>query len=215
MALSSLHRDALHGPRNVIPNGGCDEQSFRGTAVASPSRSFETLSDAWAKAFSYIEKLTELNLRAFKSTLAENQAVANAAVSTHDTQALYALQARRAQAVVEEAQSYWRHVYNITSSVQVDLAASVEARFRQRQRDVQAMVDAVANSAPVGSEAAVNALQSAVTTASEATRATIEASKKAAQRALEIAEKNANAVASASARAATQAVEQAGVVTKK
>ena len=115
-------------------------------AVASQRVTFESLSDVWAKTFGCVEKLTELNLRAFQSTLAENQAVARAALSSKDAHVLFTLQARRAQ------------------------------------RDAQAFVDTVATNAPAGSEAAVSALQSAVTTAGEATSATIEASKKATHR---------------------------------
>jgi phasin family protein len=67
----------------------------------------------WTKAFGCIEKLTELNLRAVKSTLAENQAIASVALSTKDPQELIALHAKRAQAAMEETQSYWRHLSNI------------------------------------------------------------------------------------------------------
>jgi len=169
----------------------------------------------WAKAFGCIEKLTELNLRAVKSTLAKNQAIANMAVSTKDPQELFALHTQRAQAAMEEAQSYWRHVSNIVFNTQVELAASAEAQFRRRQHDTQAFVDTVANNAPAGSEAAVSALQSAVTAAGEATSATIEASKQAPEHAREIAESNVNAAASASNRASRQAVEQVRPATKK
>ena len=63
--------------------------------VASQRASFETLSDVWAKAFGCIEKLTGLNVRAVKSTLAENQAIASAALSTNDPQELFALHAKQ------------------------------------------------------------------------------------------------------------------------
>ncbi|TCG03644.1 phasin, partial [Paraburkholderia steynii] len=92
-------------------------------AVASQRATFETLSDVWTKAFGCIEKLNELNLRAYNSTLAENQAIASAAMSTKDPQELFVLQAKRAQAAMQEAQSYWRHVYNILFSAQADLAS--------------------------------------------------------------------------------------------
>jgi phasin family protein len=184
-------------------------------AVASQRASIETLSNVWTKAFGCIEKLTELNLRAAKSTLAENQAIASAALSTKDPQALFALHAKRAQAAMEEAQSYWRHVYNIMVGAQVELTANVEAQFKQRQHDAQVFVDTVASNAPAGSEAAVNALQTAVAAASEAASATIEASKKAAEQVLEIAENNVNAATSASNRATKHAVEQVRPATKK
>jgi phasin family protein len=184
-------------------------------AVASQRASLETLSDVWTKAFGCIEKLTELNLRAVKSTLAENQAIASVALSTKDPQELFALHAKRAQAAMEEAQSYWRHVSNIMFNTQVELAASAEAQFRQRQHDTQAFVDTVANNAPAGSEAAVSALQSAVTAASDATNATIGASNRAAEQALKSAANNVDAAASASNRMAKQAVEQVKAATKK
>ena len=45
-----------------------------------------------------------------KRLLAENQAIASMALSTKvDPQELFILQAKRAQAAMEEAQSYWRH----------------------------------------------------------------------------------------------------------
>jgi phasin family protein len=184
-------------------------------AVAARRAGLETLSDVWTKAFGCIEKLTELNLWAVKSTLAENQAIASMALSTKDPQELFALHAKRAQAAMEEAQSYWRHVSNIMFNTQVELAASAETQFRQRQHDAQAFVDTVASNAPTGSEVAVSALQSAVTAAGEATGATIEASKKATEQAREIAESNLNAAASASSSATRLAVEQTRPATKK
>jgi phasin family protein len=184
-------------------------------AVASQRAGIETLSDVWTRTFGCIEKLTELNLRACKSTLAENQAIAVAVLSTKDPQELFALQAKRTQAAMDEARSYWRHVSNIMFNTQAELAATAEAQFRQRQHDAQAFVDTIATSAPVGSEAAVNALQSAVTAASEATNATIQASKKAAKQALEIAENNVAAAASAANGASRQDVEQEKAAAKK
>ncbi|MGF6859157.1 TIGR01841 family phasin [Paraburkholderia sp. CI3] len=135
----------------------------------------------------------ELNLRAAKSTLSENQAIISTALSTKDPQELFALQAKRAQAAMEEAQSYWRHVYNIMFSAQAELATSAEAQFRRQQRNTQALVDTVASNAPAGSEPAMNALQSAVTAASEATDAR------------EIAEDNIEAATSATNKATQQA----------
>jgi len=183
--------------------------------IASQRASFETPSTVWTKAFGCIEKLTELNLRAAKSTLAENQAIASAALSTNDPQELFALHAKRTQAAMEEAQSYWRHVSNIMFNTQAELAATAVAQFKARLRDTQTFVDTVASNAPSGTEAAVNALQTAVTAASEATSATIEASKKAAEQAVEIAENNIDAAASASNRVTRQAGEQVKAATKK
>src|ERR1700751_4456804 len=112
--------------------------------VASQRASFETLPDVWTKAFGCIEKLTELNVRAVKSTLAENQAIASMALSIKDPQELFVLQAKRTQAAMEEAQSYWRHVSNILFNTQAELAATAVAQFKARLRDTQTFVDTVA-----------------------------------------------------------------------
>ena len=85
-----------------------------------------------------------------------------ATLSSKHPQELFALQTQRAQAAMEEAQLYWRHVYNIMVGAQAELTANVEAQFKQRQHDAQVFVDTVASNAPAGSEAAVNALQTAV-----------------------------------------------------
>jgi phasin family protein len=183
--------------------------------VASQRASLEALSDVWTKAFGCIEKLTELSLRAVKSTLAENQAIANLALSTKDPQELFVLQARRAQVAMREAQSYWRHVSTILFSTQAELAASAEAQLKQQQQKTQALVDTVASNAPAGSEAAVSVMQSAVTAASEATGATIEAGKKAAEQAREIAEDNIQAATSATNKAPQQAVEKVRTPTRR
>jgi hypothetical protein len=53
-------------------------------AVALQRASFEILSDVWTKAFDCIEKLTELNLRAVKSTLSENEVITSMALSAKD-----------------------------------------------------------------------------------------------------------------------------------
>lgn len=183
--------------------------------VALQRASLETLSDVWTKAFGCIEKLTELNLRAVKSTLAENQAIADLALSTKAPQELFVLQARRTQAAMQEAQSYWRHVSTIMFSTQAELAASAEAQLKQQQQKTQASVDTVASNAPAGSEAAVGAMQSAGTATSEATGATIEAGKKAAEQALEITEDNVGAATSATNKATLQAVEKVRTPTKR
>ncbi|REG60773.1 phasin family protein [Paraburkholderia sp. BL6669N2] len=183
--------------------------------VALQRASLETLSDVWTKAFGCIEKLTELNVRAVKSTLAENQAIADLALSTKDPQELFALQARRAQAAMQEAQSYWRHVSTIVYGTQAELAASAEAQLKQQQQKTQALVDTVATNASAGSEAAVSVMQSAVTAGSEATDGTIEAGKKAAEQAPEIAEDYIEAATSATNKATQQAVEQVKTARKR
>src|SRR5260370_2707662 len=76
-------------------------------------------------------------------------------------------QTSQAQLAIEKAQSYWRHVYEIISGTQTEFAALVEAKFKQRQNDARAFIDSLAKGAPAGSETAVAAWKTFITTASQ------------------------------------------------
>ncbi|NPT55434.1 TIGR01841 family phasin [Paraburkholderia elongata] len=152
------------------------------------------------KAFDGIEKLAELNVQAVKSSLAENQEILVKAFSGGEPHALFAQQASHAQPTIEKAQSYWRHVCEIISSTQAEFAAVAEAQLKQSQQDALAFVDSLAKKAPAGSETAVAAWKTFITTANETANTTYEAAKKAAKQAVETAESNISTVASASAK---------------
>jgi phasin family protein len=167
---------------------------------------FETISGLLNKFFGGIEKLVELNLQVVKSTLTENQEITAKAFSVKDPQDLFALQASYTQSVTDKAQSYGRNVYEIISSTQGEFAAAAEAQFQQYYRETQEFVDKFAKYAPAGSETAVAAWKTFITTASETASTTYEAAKSATKQAVEIAESNVSAASSASAKRTRQAV---------
>ncbi|QCP48309.1 phasin family protein [Trinickia violacea] len=177
------------------------------TQKASLDRTFGLLN----KAIAGFQKFVSLNRQEFKSTLAENQEIAAKALSVKDLQELLALQASQVQLAVEKAQSYWRHVYEITAIAQAEFTETIEAQFNRYPRDVQAFIDNLAKNAPTGSEAVLSASRSVMETVSSAS----EAARKAAKLAVETAENNVSAALDAPTRSARPDVEQTETDEKK
>ncbi|MCF2134127.1 MULTISPECIES: phasin family protein [Burkholderiaceae] len=163
------------------------------------------------KAFEGAEKLVELNLKAAKATLAESQENAHRMLSVKDAQELLSLQTSLGQPAAEKVLSYGHHLYEIASATQAEFVRVAEAQYEEQNRNVQALVDNVAKTAPAGSETVVSVLKSAITAANT----TYETVQKATKQAVEIAESNFNAAATAASKAAQQAAAQASRTAKK
>jgi phasin family protein len=182
--------------------------------IAAQKAGFETIFSLFTKAFEGTEKLVELNVQAVKSTLAEHQEILAKAFLVKELHELFALNGGQTQSVIENAQSYWRQVYEIISGTQGGFAAAAEAQLQQHYRETQEFVDKLANNAPAGSETAVAAWKAFIKTASETASTTYEAAKKATKQAVEIAESNVSAASSASAKRTRQAVVPVEAVQK-
>jgi len=157
------------------------------------------------------QKLVGLNLQAVKSMLFESQDAVRGALSVKDPQELAALQARLMQPTAEKVQSYSRQVLAIVAATQTEFAKVAEAQYEAHNRRAQTLVDSVAQSAPVGSEAAVAALKSTIT----ATNTFYETIHRTARHAVEVPESNFNAAAAAASKATQHAVEQASRAASK
>jgi phasin family protein len=174
--------------------------------VAAQNAAFETMFGLAAKALESFEKLVDLNAQTVKSTLADHRDSVTKVFAVKDAQEFFALQATHAQQSVERAQAYWRHVYEIATSTQAELAAVAEARFKRSQHDAQTFVDGLAKNAPAGSDVVVSAWKSALGAAAESANSAYDAAKKAAQQAIDVAERNVSAASSASTEATRQVV---------
>jgi phasin family protein len=182
-------------------NGLAPEQT-----VAAQKAAFESMFGLAAKALESFEKLVDLNAQTVKSTLAEHQDSVTKVFAVKDAQEFFALQASHAQQSVERAQAYWRHVYEIVTSTQAELAAVAEAHFKQSRHDAQTFVDGLAKNAPAGSDVVVSAWKSALGAAAESANSAYDAAKKAAQQVIDLAERNVSAASSASTEATRQVV---------
>lgn len=173
---------------------------------AAHKANVETLFGLTNKAFEGVEKLVELNLQVAKATLSEAAANTQAALSVKDAQELLALQTSLLQPSAEKAAAYSRHLYDIATATNAEVAKVAESQFADVQSKFNAVVDTAAKNAPAGTENAVALVKSAVAAANNA----IENIQKAAKQASEVAEANFQAVTSTAVKAT-----QAGKTSKR
>ncbi len=164
---------------------------------AAHKANIETLFGLTNKAFEGVEKLVELNLQVAKATLAEAAENTQAALSVKDAQELLALQTSLLQPSAEKAAAYSRHLYDIATATNAEVAKVAEAQFAEVQTKFNAVVDTAAKNAPAGTENAVALVKSAVAAANNA----IENIQKAAKQATEVAEANFEAVTNTAVKA--------------
>ncbi|MDN3922809.1 phasin family protein [Roseateles violae] len=173
--------------------------------LAAQKANLETLFGLTNKAFEGVEKLVELNLQVAKTALGEAAETTRAALSVKDAQELLSLQASLLQPSAEKAASYSRHLYDIATATNAEVAKVAEAQLADVQQKFAAVVDTAAKNAPAGTENAVALVKSAVAAANNA----FESVQKATKQAAEVAEANFQA-ATAQAVKATQ-----GATTRK
>lgn len=142
------------------------------------------------KLFTGFEKMVELNMAASKAVMEESFAHAQAGLAAKDAAAFLALQTSAVSPVMGKCVSYSRHVQAIWADVAAEVTQSVEAKAAEGQKAVEGVIDNIAKNAPAGTETAVAALKSAVTTTQNA----MDAAKKATKQVVSMAEANATAI---------------------
>jgi phasin family protein len=160
--------------------------------------------------FSGFEKLVDLNLKALKATIDEVSATSQQVAGVKDAQEALSLSSGLVQPSAEKAMAYSKHVYDIVSTVQADLAKLSESHVAEGQKHVQDAIEQFTKNAPAGSEGAVAILKSSMAQASSA----YDSMTKAAKQAAEVAEKNLAAAANATFKAAGQAADAAKSATR-
>lgn len=159
-------------------------------------------------AFEGFQKLTELNLQAVRTSLAEGQENVQAVLAGKDLREVLTVQSNLGQPAAEKAVAYARHVYEIAASTQAELSKAVEAHYEQHNRNVQAFVDTFVKNAPAGSEALTALVQSSVAAASSTYQSFQDAAKQTAEVAKANFAKTAAAANSAAQHAAPRAAKQ-------
>jgi len=143
------------------------------------------------------ERIASLNLETARSVLEDSVSNAKALMGAKDPQEALSIQASLAQPSVEKAVAYSKSVYEISSETQEQLTKMVEAQFGDFQKNVAAMLEKAAKSAPAGSDVAVAAVQSAIAAANSA----FDNMRKTAKQVTEMAQSNVAAATSATAKA--------------
>lgn len=151
--------------------------------------------------FNGFEKLVDLNLKVMKASMDEASEKAHEAMTVKDAQEAVAMSSALVQPSAEKVMAYNKHVYDIVTGMQADLAKLVEGKMAESQKHMTDVIEQVTRNAPSGSEGAVSMLKSSLAQANAA----YESMTKAAKQAAEVAEKNIQAATTATLKAATDA----------
>ncbi|WP_250515358.1 phasin family protein [Caballeronia sp. INDeC2] len=169
--------------------------------IASQKAGVDTTFGLAAQAVGGFEKLIDLNVRTARTALDEHQALIAKALSARDPQEFFALQNQHLQNSAQRVQAYWTSVYEIATGVRGGYLETAQDQIEKSQRNVQALVESLVSSAPVGSEAVVTAWKTAIDAATQSANSAYEAAKKAAKQVVETAQNDATIASETAVRA--------------
>jgi phasin family protein len=159
--------------------------------------SLERFFDLSNKAVEGIGKLAALNLQTVRATLTDTFDLAQKSLSVKEPQAWLALQDSLAAPLADKVQTYGRQAFEIVLATQAEFARIGKAQYGAYGDQLKSVVKDVAKNAPAGSEAAMTALDSAIS----ATNTLYETLQSSGQQAIEVARSNLDMAAAASKRA--------------
>jgi len=114
------------------------------------------------------EKMLALNLSTAKSAIARGVEGATAVAGVRDMQELLALPTKYAETGVQSFVGYSRSVYEISAATQAQYSALAEEALAGYTKGLASWVEKASQSAPAGSEVAINAMKSTVAATSAA-----------------------------------------------
>ncbi|MBW7860457.1 MAG: TIGR01841 family phasin [Rhodocyclaceae bacterium] len=173
--------------------------------AATNKANVEALLTVANSAFASAERLAALNLNTARTLLEDTMANTKAVLGAKDVQELLTLQTSLAQPLVEKAVAYNRSVYEIATQNQEEISKLLEAQVSELNKNLAAVLDKAAKSAPAGSDVAVAAVKSAIAAANSA----YDSVSKAAKQVAEIAEANVAAATNATVKAVSTAAKAA------
>jgi phasin family protein len=147
------------------------------------------------------EKLVKFNLDATKAAFAQSVEGAQAVAGVKDVQDLVALRTKMAEAQMQTAMGYSRHLYEMATEAQAQYSALAEEAFAVYTKGVAGWVDSASKSAPAGSDSAFNAFRSTIA----ATTAAFDQFQKASKQVVSIADANVRAAAATATKATAKA----------
>jgi len=114
------------------------------------------------------EKVLKLNLNTAKQAIAQSVEGASAVAAVKDVQELIALPTKYAESGVQSVVGYSRSLYEISSEAQSQFSALAEEALAGYTKGLASWVEKASQSAPAGSEVAINAMKSTVAATSAA-----------------------------------------------
>lgn len=154
--------------------------------AAAQKANLETLSSLTNQALKSIEKLVELNMHIAKQSLGDSLSNAKKAIEVKDIQQLLAHQAETVKPMAEKIMAYSRHLYDLAYETQANFTQSAEKEMQASQDKINHLVEDWTKNAPIGSDAAMQAMKHAIASASNV----FETSQKAVKHAVELAQSN-------------------------
>lgn len=151
------------------------------------------------------QKLSELGVHAMKESVADCQRNTHKALAASSAQELFALQASLIEPAAEKARNYLRQTQEIAAAARADFQKMAEVQYESTLRHMRQAFDSLSQNAPAGSENALNAWQSAVTS----TAAFYESMQQATRHAIEFTGNHVMNAATAASGAAQKASAQA------
>jgi phasin family protein len=172
--------------------------------AASQQASLDAFFELGSKLFDGVEKLVVLNVQTVKSTLAEAQASAMKTTGASASHQWLVPQPEFVNGVsTEKWSSYGRHLLDIASTTQAELAQVMQTQYNQYCSRMQSLVEEAVKRAPAGSEAAIVAWKSAI----GATSSLYDRLQKTQQQAAEVAQSNLSALTATASKSVRRSVE--------
>jgi phasin family protein len=111
------------------------------------------------------EKVIDLNMTAAKTSMEESVVGARQLLGSKDAQEAVGFVAALPQPTVTKMVAYFRHLTTIANEAQSEVTRATEEQFAEMGRQVLGVMEQAFRNAPAGSENALAAVRSAITTA--------------------------------------------------
>lgn len=172
---------------------------------AAQAASLDAACGLTAKTLDVCLKLSELGVAAMKANVADYQENVRKALAANGAQELFAVQASAIEPAAERARSFMQQAHEITASARADIQKMFEAQYALHMRNMEQAFDSLSQSAPAGSQNALNAWQSAMTS----TAAFYESMQQATRHAIQFTENRAIGAATTASSTAQKASARA------
>lgn len=112
--------------------------------------------------FSAFERLAQLNIDSAKEVIADTAEHVKTLLDAKDPQDLIKLNAAYTQPALAKAVTYGKSVYDVATQTQQSVTGLVESHTAEVNRNVVSLLDTIAKNSPVGGDAALGAVKSAI-----------------------------------------------------
>lgn len=161
----------------------------------------ESMQALAAKSMAGLEKLAELQMAAAKSTFEDASEQMKALFSVKDIKEFTDIANTAAQPAADKVNAYAQHVYAIATETGSEVAKIVEKHLAEGNHQLHSAIDAMAKTAPAGTEGMVAIVKQAAAAASSA----FDQVNRAARQAVDMTEANIASVTKTAAPATTKA----------